>query len=378
LTVCQDDAVTHTSTFAPAGPGGPVRHEEAPVVDRVDPRSLGYASWTRRVVGTLLDLAIFSGATWLVLGLPGTSPSLAPGIEGADPPGTTPVPWTSSPLLVLLVVAMLAVQGYTGATPGKRVAGVAVVRADTRLPAGFLVAALRVLAHLLDTIFLVGYLRPLWHRERRTFADSVVGTVAVQTREPAPHPWFAPLRRAPSAARSTVVSVAAGLVCALGVGFSTMTASSGGSDLVVDARCTFDDAGPGVAPTAVSITLDEWWSTESRLWVSRELPQEPSPVDARWEWFDPRPGTQQVRLEATITDRQGRDPFTAVQEEAEPVISSGGEQVPTDTARVPGQVVARYPGGWAVTTRMLVDGAEVASCSTTDDGEAAAPDGSRA
>ncbi|WP_158068903.1 RDD family protein [Cellulosimicrobium sp. CUA-896] len=280
-------------------------------------------------------------------------------------------PWTSSPLLVLVVVAMLALQGYAGATPGKRVAGVAIVRADTRRPAGFLAAVLRVVAHLLDAILLIGYLRPLWHAERRTVADSVVGTVAVQTREPPPHPWFARFRHPPSAARSTVVSVAAGLVCALGIGFSTSYTSSGGSALVLDARCTFDAPGPGVAPTAVSVTLEESWSTQTRLWVTRDEPQEPDPVDARWEWFDPRPGNQRVRLEATITDRQGGDPFTVVQDPAERADTWTGEQVPSDTARVPGDVVERYPDGWSLTTRMLVDGAEVASCTTTDVGPAA-------
>ena len=123
---------------------------------------------------------------------------------------------------------MLALQGWTGATPGKRVAGVAVVRVSDGLPVGFLASALRVVAHLLDAIFLIGYLRPLWNARKQTFADSIVGTLAVQTREPPAHPWFARFRREPSALGSTVVSVAALAVCVLGVGFSTATSSWGG------------------------------------------------------------------------------------------------------------------------------------------------------
>lgn len=362
--------MTQTATSVPAGPGGPAVAAPGTSPAPVDPWSLPCASWSRRVVGTLLDGAILTGATWLALGSDGRSPTLAPGI-GETSTSSPTEPWTSSPWLLLVVVAMLALQGYTGATPGKRVAGVAVVRAGTRLPTGFLAAVLRVVAHLADALLLlVGYLRPLWHAERRTFADSIVGTVVVQTREPPPHAWFARFRHAPDAARSTVVSVAAGLVCVLGVGFSTAVASSGGSVLAVDARCTFDGPGPGAAPTAVSITHDEGWSTESRLWVTRDMPTPPSPVDARWEWFDPRPGTQLVRLEATITDRQGQDPVTVVQEPARPADWSSSEQVAPDTARIPAETVARYPDGWSLTTRMLVDGAEVASCETTYDGTA--------
>ncbi|MFC8922919.1 RDD family protein [Cellulosimicrobium sp. NPDC057127] len=362
--------MTQTATSVPAGPDGPAVAAPGTSPAPVDPWSPPCASWSRRVVGTLLDGAILTGATWLALGDDGRSPTLAPGI-GETTTSSPTEPWTSSPWLLLVVVVMLALQGYTGATPGKRVAGVAVVRADTLLPTGFLAAVLRVVAHVADALLLlVGYLRPLWHAERRTFADSIVGTVVVQTREPPPHPWFARFRHAPDVARSTVVSVAAGLVCVLGVGFSTAVTSSGGSVLAVDAGCTFEDPGAGITPTAAGITHDEGWSTESRLWVTRDMPTSPSPVDARWEWSDPRPGTQLVRLEATITDRQGQDPMTFVQEPAQPADWSSSGQVAPDTARVPAETVARYPDGWTLTTRMLVDGAEVAACATTYDGVA--------
>ena len=164
---CHDRRVTDTATLPvdlPAPIDGPP-----------------LASWTRRVIAALLDGAILSGATWAVLGSDGSSPSLTPTFSAGAAAG---IAWFTSPWLVGLLVAMLALQGWTGATPGKRVAGVAIVRASDGLPVGVLASGLRVVAHLLDAIFLIGYLRPLWNDRKQTFADSIVGTLAVQTREP--------------------------------------------------------------------------------------------------------------------------------------------------------------------------------------------------
>ena len=178
------------------------------------------ASWSRRVVAALLDGAILGGATWVVLGSGGLAPSLAPTFGPSDAGDVGLVAWFTSPWLVGLVLGMLMLQGWTGATPGKRVAGVAVVRVADGVPPGVFASGMRVVAHLVDAFLLIGYLRPLWHARRQTFADSIVGTLVIQTREPPPHPWFARFRRAPSAAGSTSVSMLALAVCVLGVGFS--------------------------------------------------------------------------------------------------------------------------------------------------------------
>ena len=172
------------------------------------------ASWLRRVVAALLDGSILGGATSIMLGPEGSGPSLTPTFDVDATGGVDLVGWFTSPWLVGLLVAMLALQGWTGATPGKRVAGVAIVRATDGLPVGIVSSALRVVAHLLDAILLIGYLRPLWNVRKQTFADSIVGTLAVETREPPAHPWFTRFRREPSVWRSAVVNVAAGVVCA--------------------------------------------------------------------------------------------------------------------------------------------------------------------
>ena len=91
-----------------------------------------------------------------------------------------------------------------------------------------MVSVVRVVAHLVDAILLIGYLRPLWNAKRQTFADSIVGTIVIATREPAPHPRIAGSRRAPSALGSAVVTVAAVAVCVLGIGFSMPVHSWGG------------------------------------------------------------------------------------------------------------------------------------------------------
>lgn len=95
-------------------------------------------------------------------------------------------------LYVLGMVAnSVVMQGLTGQSLGKRVLGlklgreILVVRPGmaTNERAAYLVypgigvCALRQLAHVLDVLtFGVGYLRPLWHWQRQTFADSICRT----------------------------------------------------------------------------------------------------------------------------------------------------------------------------------------------------------
>ena len=86
----------------------------------------------RRVVAALLDGAILGGATWLVLGSGGlgaVADARRFDVGPSERDGRRrPVAWFTSPWLVGLLLAMLALQGWTGATPGKRRGGVAIVR----------------------------------------------------------------------------------------------------------------------------------------------------------------------------------------------------------------------------------------------------------
>lgn len=73
-------------------------------------------------------------------------------------------------------------QGTTGSSLGRRVAGTKLVSIGTGQPVGSGRALTRQLCHVLD--FGIGYLRPLWNGKRQTFADKIVGTIVVHVGQP--------------------------------------------------------------------------------------------------------------------------------------------------------------------------------------------------
>lgn len=327
----------------------------APVPALADAPVPPYAYWSRRVVAALLDGAVLTGATWLVLGSGGTAPSLAPAVLRSPP--DRGISWVSSPVLVALVVVLVAVQGYTGATPGKRVVGIAVVRAATGRPVGLLSSTLRVIAHLLDAIFLVGYLRPLWDMQRRTFADSLVGTVVLHTRGTPPHPWFA-RRTRPTRTGSALVTAGSVVVCALGVGFSTTTMSSGWSSTAT-VPCTAQ-AGPSVATATVS--RDRLWSQERRLWVTRPAPRPAEDqLSIAWRWDGLAGGlSRPTGIRTELLNASGVVVTTVDQEVGERDWASGPVQL--DPVPLSTSDLARAGQGWTVRSAVAVRGGTVASC----------------
>ncbi|MCU1693174.1 MAG: hypothetical protein JWM64_2265 [Frankiales bacterium] len=83
------------------------------------------------------------------------------------------------------LVALYVRQGRTGGTYGKDLVGLRVLDVRTGEPIGTVPGVLRPVAHLADAVFFVGYLRPLWHKEGKTFADSMQKSVVVRS---APRP----------------------------------------------------------------------------------------------------------------------------------------------------------------------------------------------
>lgn len=171
------------------------------------------AGWGRRVAARLIDellyllayLPYFIGIAVLL----DASPGLA--VLSGSSTGTSSVDLgtllLSAGLMLLGSVLGLAVfiwnrviqQGRTGQSVGKSVLNLYLVSASTGTPVGAGTAFLREIVHVVDGILYLGYLWPLWDKQKQTWADKVVGTVVahavpVQAPEPdEPIPWSQPL-----------------------------------------------------------------------------------------------------------------------------------------------------------------------------------------
>ena len=88
-------------------------------------------------------------------------------------------------LLVVLLVAVFVYVGYLegrrGGTPGKRLAGLRVVRAEDGAPLGMSRAIARLFARFLSAMpFFLGYLWMLWDRDGRTWHDGLTRSRVVK------------------------------------------------------------------------------------------------------------------------------------------------------------------------------------------------------
>ncbi len=365
--------MTDVGTRRPLRPSAPARRPPVPLTgDLVPP----YASWGQRVLAALLDSAVLGGVTWLFAGAGVAGPELAPGAV-PGPPLQDLTPWLeTAPSLVLVALAMLALQGWTGFTPGKRVLGIAVVVEGGDRPPGLLGAVLRVVAHALDAVLLVGYLRPLWHAERRTFADSLVGTVVVRRTRLEPVAWFGRLvRRLPGATSpraGRVVSVAAGVACLLGLGFGLPVGGSGGYGTApADAECVVAPSADGAgAVTAVgaTVTANGWHEWERRLWVRRSTVDETS-VAVDWVWEGAADSFPEVELSASA--RADGLVLARATEPAEVHVQAvtGGGVVSESTLTVRGvpEPAALPADDLLVVSSLVVDGTLVATCEAVVD-----------
>jgi Mce-associated membrane protein len=261
--------------------------DPAPLAAAVGPE---HATWGQRVVAAIFDDAILAGVTWLALGSGFGQPTLTPGFWGADVER-----WANDPLILVPIgalVILLVLQATTGWTPGKLVVGIRVVRERSSAPAGLWTTLARWALHLLDAILLIGYLRPLWHAKRQTFADTIAHTVVVQK--------LPDLRRRPRIA----VHSAALVAVVLGIGYGCVPIS-GGSSSALEGVLACKLTGPGPFLTTGDITLDGSLSLERdrRLWTVRETrtahpgatitwTSDPSVRDARYRVeLDARPSS---------------------------------------------------------------------------------------
>jgi polar amino acid transport system permease protein len=130
------------------------------------------ATWGARAYAQLIDLGILAVGEGIAIGL-----IAAAGLHGVGG--------------LVLTVALLAVpaiyycwqavarQAAVGQTIGKSIAKISLVDDADGLSPTESTCIRRLVVHLLDLVSLVGFLRPLWHPERKTFADSRLHTRVV-------------------------------------------------------------------------------------------------------------------------------------------------------------------------------------------------------
>lgn len=276
------------------------------VRDDVDPRP--FAPWWRRAVALVLDASVVGAVTFLVVG-PGGWPWEWSVVLG----GTNAVPGVGVLVSVGVTwLVLLALQAWTGATPGKRVVGVLVVgRADGR-PLGPVRTLVRVAAHALDVLLLVGFVRPLWDPERRTFADSLCGTDVRVGRSAGRRDGprgsgrgvAAGGRRARAASRGAVVTtVGAAVLCVAAVALASVQ-----STVVTpasDRTCGFADRPMGEDPPIASVELRvPEVARQTRLGVTRQVG---GPADATVTWVvaDQEEAPDGTRLSVRVSDASG-------------------------------------------------------------------------
>jgi len=329
-----------------------------------------FASWGKRVAASVLDGAIGTGTTFLALGDQFvTVPFIGAALQPTAVQGVPTTSWTDSGWVVSAALLMIVMQAYLGVTPGKIVMGIAVVHERDSRPIGLVQTTVRWLLHILDSILLIGYLRPLWNSQRKTFADSIMATVVLDTRRPRRHRWFAPggdsvvdpgpprSWEAPLGPRwwSPVTAIAA-VACAAGVLFSF--AASGSGPLVISCGMTASDDGPlGLTGG----TLSSGNTTTTRLGVTRHASGPGSQITTTWEWSALQPATSVVTLRASFARADG----TGARHYDYPAPDGAAQAA---TISLPDDSLKGLGDSWTWTQTILVDGVESPGCTATSPG----------
>lgn len=170
-----------------AGPAGP----PAPWLASGGPPSVAgapadaYASWPARVGASLLDQVAALAPYLLALAY---ASEAAPWVDGGyGYQVQVPTPAVHLALLVGGLISLAVwilnrgvAQARTGQSLGKSAVGIRLRSTTTGTPPGTALCLLRDIGHVADSLAFLGYLRPLWDPQRRTFADELVSTVVVR------------------------------------------------------------------------------------------------------------------------------------------------------------------------------------------------------
>jgi uncharacterized RDD family membrane protein YckC len=138
-----------------------------------------FSSFWRRVAAALIDL-IFQGIILSLMGIAVYNAWIGTFGAGYGP--------NQDASLMVLAVSLLLSWAYAfafetdnGAEPGKRLLGLRVARLDGSRPGPLRITA-RWLLHILSLVILgIGFLMPLWTKNKQTLHDLLTDTVVVRT-----------------------------------------------------------------------------------------------------------------------------------------------------------------------------------------------------
>ncbi|MFE6742939.1 RDD family protein [Streptomyces tubercidicus] len=167
----------------------------------------GYASWGARLGAFLLDGLIIAAVPiilYIVAGVMTASSisSSTPDYSSCQPGDYTCIQnaandsvssSTPAGAIIMMVLAwlimvggtffLIAKEGSSGQTPGKKALGVKVLKETTGQPLGFGMTFVRYLCRYLNGLLCgIGWLWPLWDDKSQTFADKLAGTVVVSVK----------------------------------------------------------------------------------------------------------------------------------------------------------------------------------------------------
>lgn len=132
------------------------------------------AEWGPRALGLLIDYAV-SIVAWVVIAIVAVIVGAVSDILGV-------LIYVIGSLAQLAYAIWLGIQvGQTGSTPGMRVIGLRCIGKETGQPIGAGMGVVRGLAHIVDNIICyIGWLFPLWDKDKQTLGDKIMSTVVVE------------------------------------------------------------------------------------------------------------------------------------------------------------------------------------------------------
>ncbi|AZS73704.1 hypothetical protein DDE74_24570 [Streptomyces lydicus] len=167
----------------------------------------GYASWGARLGAFLLDGLIIAAVPIILYIIAGVMTASSISSASPDYSGCQTGDYTcmqnaaneatssATPAGAIIMIAiawlimiggtffLIAKEGASGQTPGKKALGVKVIKESTGQPLGFGMTFVRYLCRYLNGLLCgIGWLWPLWDEKSQTFADKLAGTVVVSVK----------------------------------------------------------------------------------------------------------------------------------------------------------------------------------------------------